>query len=330
MGSTRPPLRRTVEGMLRVSVLGERSAVDDVTGEVRTRSTRTLALIAYLALHPGAPQPRTRIAETFWPDSEQQQALTNLRRELLELRRLLDDDGSLVVTSTDLTWTGAGACRVDLSEHLAGRERAGGSTSSNGDALLAHGEQALTDYGGDLLPGLYDDWVLEQRAALVDAARDLCARVAAAAAAAQRWDLAVRVARRRIALDPLDETAYRELMRLQAAHGDRAGALSTYHRCAAVLEEQLGVAPDPESQRLRDDLVAPAEDDDEPRPDRPLRPPRVTAGPPRSGLVARERELEWLERVYVDVERWRAAHGAGHRRARRREVPPGPTSCCTA
>ncbi|WP_068113384.1 ATP-binding protein [Nocardioides dokdonensis] len=289
--------------MLHVKVLGERSALDDVTGEVRTRSTRTIALIAYLALHPGTPQPRTRIAETFWPDSEQQQALTNLRRELLELRRLLDGDGSLVVTGTDLTWTGTGACRVDLSEHLAARERAGGSTSSNADALLVHGEQALADYGGDLLPGLYDDWVLEQRAALVDGARELCAQVAAAAAAAQRWDLAVRVARRRIALDPLDETAYRELMRLQAAHGDRAGALSTYHRCAAVLEEQLGVPPDPESQRLRDDLVAPADDDDAPRPDRPLRPPRVTAGPPRSGLVARGRELEWLERVYADVER---------------------------
>jgi DNA-binding SARP family transcriptional activator len=55
--------------MLQVSLLGERTVTDEATGEVRSRSSRTLALIAYLAVHAGAPQPRGRIAATFWPAS---------------------------------------------------------------------------------------------------------------------------------------------------------------------------------------------------------------------------------------------------------------------
>ena len=45
-------------------------------------------------------------------------------------------------------------------------------------------------------------------------------------------------------LAPLEEAGYRALMAVQADFGDRAGAVSTYHRCASVLERELGVVPD--------------------------------------------------------------------------------------
>ena len=292
--------------MLCVRVLGERSAVDDVTGEVLTRSARTIALVAYLALHQGTPQSRVRIAEAFWPDSAQQQSLTNLRRELHQLRRLPGADDAVVVTGTDLTWVGDPdvGVGVDLVEHLTTRDHALAHVTSDPTTLLAHGERALAAYGGDLLPGLSDEWVLAQRASLVDGARELCGALAVAAGAAQRWDLAVRAARRRVALDPLDETAHRDLMRLQAAQGDRAGALSTYHRCADVLEEQLGVAPDPVTRELRDTLVS--RDQEPPSPEEP--PPAAgTAAAPApagpAGLVGRDEERSWLGRALDDVER---------------------------
>ena len=74
---------------LHVSLLGAQSITEDATGAVRTRSSRTVALVAYLALHAGSPQTRQRIAGLFWPDSTDGQALTNLRRELHHLRRTL-------------------------------------------------------------------------------------------------------------------------------------------------------------------------------------------------------------------------------------------------
>jgi len=74
--------------VLRVSLLGEQSIAG--TG-ARARSSRAVALVAFLAAHTGSPQPRQRIAGLFWPDSTDAQALTNLRRELHQLCQILAD-----------------------------------------------------------------------------------------------------------------------------------------------------------------------------------------------------------------------------------------------
>ena len=66
-------------------------------------------------------------------------------------------------------------------------------------------------------------------------------------------------ARRRIQLQPLEEVGYRTLMRLQADLGDRAGAVSTYHHCASVLERELGVVPDPATRQAFQRLMAHAD-----------------------------------------------------------------------
>src|ERR1700749_3714929 len=100
--------------MLSVSLLGEQAIIDDTSGTVRTRSSRSVALVAYLAAHAGAPQTRQRISLLFWPDSTDAQALTNLRRELHHLRQVLGDQPSLVVTSTDLSWRDTDTSPVDL------------------------------------------------------------------------------------------------------------------------------------------------------------------------------------------------------------------------
>ncbi len=284
--------------MLLVSLLGERTAVDDVTGEVRTRSSRTIALIAFLALHTDQPQPRSRIASAFWPDSPEQQALTNLRRELHQLRALLGSDESLVVSPTDLTWRDLGTCRVDLCEHLRAREHARAAAPTEVDSLLEHGGRALETYRGELLPGLYDDWVLDHRAQLEDEVREVCGLVADAARRAGRWEVAIGATRRRIALAPLEEGAYRDLIRLQAAHGDRAGAVSTYHHCASVLEQELGLAPDPTTTRLLDELLARGSPPSDPA----TRPP-PTARTSRTGLVGRREELDRLTTAYDEAGR---------------------------
>src|SRR5712691_10765798 len=100
--------------MLHVSLLGEQTVADGRTGAVRLRSSRTVALLGFLAAHAGSPQTRQRIAGLFWPDSTDGQALTNLRRELHHLRHVLGSESSLVVTSRDLSWRDTETCRVDM------------------------------------------------------------------------------------------------------------------------------------------------------------------------------------------------------------------------
>src|SRR6266496_2066009 len=110
--------------MLHVSLLGESAITDDGTGSVRARSSRSVVLVAFLACHAGSPQTRQRIAGLFWPESTDAQALTNLRRELHQLRQVLGDEPSLVVTPADLCWRDTETCRVDLRVFSAEREAA--------------------------------------------------------------------------------------------------------------------------------------------------------------------------------------------------------------
>lgn len=291
--------------MLRVSLLGEQAITDEGTG-VRVRSSRAAALIAFLATHAGSPQPRQRIAGLFWPDSTDAQALTNLRRELHQLRRVLGGEPSLVVTARDLCWRDTGTCRVDL--RVFGLEREAALAAADDDAeALAHATRALAEYGGDLLPGVYDEWLLEVRAELERQCVDMCDMVSELRA--RRGDLAgaADVARRRIQLQPLEEVGYRTLMRLQAEMGDRAGAVSTYHHCASVLERELGITPDHQTQRefrrlIASDLMAA----DGPRP-AAREPETRRPGPAAAPLVGRARELGLLREAWRDAAAGRSA-----------------------
>ena len=243
--------------MLHVSLLGEQAITGDRPGSVRVRSTRAVALIAFLVTHAGSPQPRPRIAGLLWPESTDAQALTNLRRELHHLRQVLGDEPSLVVTPRDLCWRDTNTCRVDVRIFDVERTTAlAAAAAEDSDGVLLHAARAIAEYRGDLLPGVYENWLLEARSEIERQCVGLCDLLGKARA--RRGDLtgAIDAARRRIQLQPLEEVGYRTLMQLQADLGDRAGAVSTYHHCASVLEHELGVVPDAATREVFRRLMA--------------------------------------------------------------------------
>ena len=298
---------------LRVSLLGEQ-AITGAGNGARARSSRAVALVGFLAAHAGSPQPRQRIAGLFWPDSTDAQALTNLRRELHQLRQVLAGEPSLVVTSTDLCWRDTETCRVDLRVFDVERGAAlAAAAGGDDDGVLAHAARAIAEYRGDLLPGVYDDWALEIRSEVERQCVSLCDLLATTRA--RRGDLpgAVEVARRRIQLQPLEEVGYRTLMLLQADLGDRAGAVSTYHHCASVLERELGVVPDPATQQAFQRLMARADSDGG-------KLPAAKAAVVRSGPVAGA----WpVARPVAGGRGGQPGPGPGPWRRGRREDPPG-------
>jgi DNA-binding SARP family transcriptional activator len=285
--------------MLHVSVLGEQAITDDGTGAA-ARSSRAVALVAFLVVHAGSPQPRQRIAGIFWPDSTDAQALTNLRRELHHLRQILGDEPSLVVTSRDLNWRDTETCRVDLRTFTTERAAALAAAAAGDDpGVLVHAAAAVAQYKGDLLPGVYDDWLLDARSELERQCADLCDLLCARRAGTGDLTGAVEAARRRIQLLPLEETGYRTLMLLQADLGDRAGAVSTYHHCASVLERELGVIPDPATRQAFHRLIADSDPAGANLPD--VRPAAARSGFAAGQLVGRSRELSLLQ------DRWQTA-----------------------
>jgi DNA-binding SARP family transcriptional activator len=301
--------------MLHVSLLGEKAITDDERG-ILPVSSRAVALVAFLAAHAESPQARQRIAGLFWPESSDAQARTNLRRELHHLRRVLDRDRSLAVTSTALCWRDTPTCRVDLRVFGVEREAAlAAAQAGDEEGVLQHGTRAVAVYRGDLVPGVYDDWLLDARSQIERQCVDLCDLLCATRA--RRGDLngAVEAARRRIRLQPLEETGYRTLMRLQADLGDRAGAVSTYHHCASVLERDLDVTPDPATQRVFQRLIARAA----PADGRPTDAAIPAAGRPGFAavqLIGRSPELSLLRGMWQTAAAGRAglvlvAGGAG-------------------
>jgi DNA-binding SARP family transcriptional activator len=285
--------------MLHLSVLGEQHIAGGGPG-VRAHSARTAALVAFLAANAGSPQARQRIAGLFWPESTDAQALTNLRRELHNLRQILRDEPSLVVTSRDLCWQDTDTCRVDLRIFDIERKSALAAAAAGDDPeVLVHGAAALAQYKGDLLPGQYEDWLIETRSQLDRQCADLCDLLGATLMRTGDLAGAAAAARRRIQLQPLEEAGYCALMLIQADLSDRAGAVSTYHHCASVLERELGVVPGPATRQVFERLMA----DGEPA---GARRPAPHPAPARSGraaarLVGRSAELSALQ------EAWRTA-----------------------
>ena len=316
--------------MLHLSLLGEQAISDGGAG-LRSHSSRAAALVAFLVTHAGSPQARQRIAGLFWPDSTDAQALTNLRRELHHLRQVLASEPSLVVTSTDLCWRDTETCRVDLRifdiERQAARRRPRPGTTPRSSPTAA---AALAQYKGDLLPGQYDDWLIEARAELDRQCADLCDLLAASRARAGDLAGAVAVARRRIQLQPLEEAGYRTLMTLQADLGDRAGAVSTYHHCASVLERELGVVPGRATRQAFQRLMADGTSADAPQPESPPT-CRARSGQAAAQLVGRSararcapgRVAERPPRVGPDW-RWSAAARVSARPGSWRRSPGWP------
>ena len=242
--------------MLHVSLLGEQAIADDRPGSLRVGSTRAVVLVTFLVTHAGSAQPRPRIAGLLWPESTDAQALTNLRRELHHLRQVLGDEPSLVVTSRDLCWRDTDTCRVDVRIFDIERKAAlAAAAADDSGGVLVHAAAAIAEYRGDLLPGVYEDWLLDARSEIERQCVGLCDLLCETRARCGDPAGAVDAARRRIQLQPLEEVGYRTLMQLQADLGDRAGAVSTYHHCASVLERELGVVPDSRTREAFERLM---------------------------------------------------------------------------
>ena len=81
------PMARRIQ----IRLLGDFCLTSDDQVVSAVGTARLRSLIGYLALRRGKAQLRAHVAFLFWPDSSEQQALTNLRHLLHELRQAWPD-----------------------------------------------------------------------------------------------------------------------------------------------------------------------------------------------------------------------------------------------
>ena len=231
------PLRIDVLGTPRIEVDGEPLLVD---------TRKAVALLSYLAVRAG-PQSRDLLVDLLWPDAAPDRGRAALRRTLSTLRSALGQ--RWVTVSRAAVGLDVEPDAVDV-----GRFRSLVAGAGDGPAAIAPLSSAVALHRDDLLAGFglrdsvrFDDWQRDAAGELRAELERALDRLVSALETAGQADAAIPHARRRLALDPLQEPAHRSLMHLYAASGRRAEALTQYRDCVRVLDRELGVRPLPET-----------------------------------------------------------------------------------
>lgn len=102
----------------------------------------------------------------------------------------------------------------------------------------------------------FEAWLAGERERLHELGLRVLGALLARQTAAGLPERAIETALRLLALDPLQETAHRALMRLYAAQGRGAAALRRYQVCVEALWRELRVEPEPETKRLYQEILA--------------------------------------------------------------------------
>lgn len=234
--------------MLHVRMLGTFGV--ECTGRTVRLSTRKVAgLLALLAMKPGDAVSRPRLAAMLWPESGETAARTSLRQGLTALRRDLGDtDGALIQTEADTVRLVPGLATSDV-EQLE-------TCLSRADGIL----EAARLYAGDFLDGFdsgaepFEAWRRAEAARLRDR---VSTALTAGLSQAGTEEAAITVGNALLTLDPTAEEAHQALMRLHITRGALGAAMRQYERCREALSRELGVAPSPETEALRQRIRAP-------------------------------------------------------------------------
>jgi DNA-binding SARP family transcriptional activator len=213
-----------------------------------TRKDRLL--LSYLALHGGRTLQREKLYGLLWADREEAQARGSLRQSLAALRDAFHTAGLDPLKSD----------RDSVTLDLAGIE-IDALDFSRLAADSASLDQIMLLYQGELLAGIepptpeFEHWLKPERQRL----EDLAAKAVEQAAAADLPEAAVKRAlvlgQQLISRDCLREPVYRALMRMLARRRERAEAMKIYANCRNALLEELGVAPELETEQLYRDIL---------------------------------------------------------------------------
>jgi DNA-binding SARP family transcriptional activator len=202
------------------------------------RRKKAQALLAYLALHPGAASSRDSLAGLLWSGTTDDHARHNLRQTLFALRQAITPDP--FIAEGELVELRENAVHVDVGAFERGVAR--GTREALRDATALYRGELLEGFRVDEAP--FDDWLATERQRLRELALTALERLLALDLTAGALEQAVGTGLRLLALDPLRESAHRTLMDAYVRQGRRTAALRQYQRCVEVLQRELGVAPE--------------------------------------------------------------------------------------
>ncbi len=202
-------------------------------------------------------QPREHLAALLWPESSAERSHASLRNTLGHLQTALRQASGQAQTSyLYITHNALGLnpeADIDLDLHtieqayvLARADRSSRALPE-GSASLPLLQSAAACQRGDFLVGFslgdapgFDDWAAIQREVWHRRLGLILDRLSEIQFASGEFAGAAETASRWIALDALNEVAYRRKMRAHFAAGERGQALETYEACRAHIIGGIG------------------------------------------------------------------------------------------
>ncbi|MBC9875895.1 alpha/beta fold hydrolase [Bradyrhizobium sp. INPA01-394B] len=215
---------------------------------IRLALRKGLALLVYLAEARGAVA-RDVMATWLWPEADRETGLARLRRLLHRIELALGEP----VFETDRTsvrWSPSLALTIDTHLFESACDRAAF-------------EEACQIYRGDFLAGFspddspaFDEWAFFRREALRGRLVHALERLVQDKNAAGDHSAATAYAGRLVELDPFSEVYGRHLIRSLLLSGDRSAAERHHAALTQRLRDELGVAPEAETEALMNPAAA--------------------------------------------------------------------------
>ena len=230
---------------------------DIVAEERQFRGRQGRLVFGYLALNRTRPVTREELARIVWPGEMALAWEAALSSLMSRLRRVLGAD-RLVDEGVSLSGR-FGQYQLHLPTHAWADIEAGASAIDEAEGALRAGEYhrllgpatvAANIARRPFLSGVEGDWVESLRR------RQERQLIRALDCFSEMWlhseepGLAVESATEAIGLDSLRERSHGLLMRAYAMDGNRAEAVTTYHRLRGLLASELGTDPSSETEEL--------------------------------------------------------------------------------
>ncbi|MCA9933857.1 MAG: winged helix-turn-helix domain-containing protein [Anaerolineales bacterium] len=199
----------------------------------------TRALLAYLVVHAGQPQPRTTLATLLWPNLSQEAGLQNVRTTLYRLRNVLDDKNRevpfILGDRRAIQFNVNSAYVLDASRFDALYQEIQRNKVWQPEERTLHMETAVALYQPHYIPELvansneFEAWREAQEQRHQRQAYWLLDQLVATAMTHSDFPAMSRYARQQIDLDPFNETGHQNQMRALASMGQRQQAIAHYH-----------------------------------------------------------------------------------------------------
>src|SRR5687767_14887854 len=213
---------------LELHLLGPfRVAVDGEPVEERRWSRRKPALLVkLLALQPHHQLHREQVMEFLWPDLDTEAAANNLHKTIHAARRALEpglksgsDSHFILIHGQQVHLRAPEKLWIDV----AAFEQAAADALKSSNTLAY--ENALALYEGDLLmEDPYEDWATTNREHLRTLRQDLLAELSRLYEKNGEYQRSIERLKELATIEPSNEEAHRQLMRLCALIGNRQQA----------------------------------------------------------------------------------------------------------